>query len=109
MVHKRGRYQLLLGLLAVVALSPAEARVMADYEPVPQVIPVQNYWRWQPGTDGGTGQGRQQLCAQLQSERAELRAEMDQSGPRRRERLRAAGLGATRSIPETVRRPLTRN
>ena len=91
MVHKRGRYQLLLGLLAVVALSPAEARVMADYEPVPQVIPVQNYWRWQPGTDGGTGQGRQQLCAQLQSERDELRAEMDQSGPRRRERLRAAG------------------
>jgi hypothetical protein len=39
MVHKRGRYQLLLGLLAVVALSPAEARVMADHEPVPQVIP----------------------------------------------------------------------
>jgi len=57
MVHKRGRYQLLLGLLAVVALSPAEARVMADHEPVPQVIPVQNYWGWQPGTGGGTGKG----------------------------------------------------
>ena len=86
-MRRRGRYQLLLGLLAVVARSPAEARVMANHEPVPQVIPVQNYRGWQPGTGGGTGQGRGQLCAQLQSERDELRAQMDQSGPRGRERL----------------------
>jgi hypothetical protein len=74
-------------VLAAVALSPAEARVMADREPIPEVIPIQNYPGWQPGMGGGTGQGRQQLCSQLQRERDELRAQMDQSGPRRRERL----------------------
>lgn len=77
----------MLGLLATVSLSPAEARVMVGRELVPQVIPVQNYRGWQPGMGGGTGQGRQQLCAQLQREREEARAQMDQSGPRRRERL----------------------
>ena len=60
---------------------------MADRELPSEVIPVQNYRGWQPGMGGGTGQGRGQLCAQLQSERDQLRAEMDQSGPGRRERL----------------------
>jgi hypothetical protein len=86
-VRRHGRYRLLLGLLVAVALSPAEARVMADRDLVPQAIPVQYYRGWQPGMGGGTGQGRGQLCAQLQRERDELRAAMDQSGPRRRERL----------------------
>jgi hypothetical protein len=86
-MRRRGRYRLLLGLLAAVALAPAEARVAANRELVPQVIPVQNYREWRPGMGGGTGQGRGQLCAQLQRERDELRTQMDQSGPRRRERL----------------------
>lgn len=86
-MRRSDRYRLLLGLLAGVVLSSAEARPMADRELVPQVIPVQNYRGWQPGMGGGTGQGRQQLCGQLQRERDELRAQMDQSGPRRREQL----------------------
>ena len=38
-MRRRGRYRLLLGLLAAVALAPAEAMVAANRELVPQVIP----------------------------------------------------------------------
>jgi hypothetical protein len=85
---RRGNlYWLLLGVLAALPLSSAEAMRVFQHEQVFQAIPIQNYEGWRPGQGQGTGTGRQERCAQLLRERDQLRERMDQAEPWRRERL----------------------